>query len=179
MDRPSRRSLTQSLSQPLPGDRQCLTWALDSGQNAGVWGGMSGRAPRAQNATRTHPQQREALKSPGHHRASGLFVDLRVLVSPRASSVLEPFSPVSRTTTRTDAPPSSALPGIPLCHPGRSGRKRPRPQREVPLRSSKSCRRSPSSRTSNRRVAKGRRCAVTGDPPGAPIGETVPRRSSG
>jgi len=41
---------------------ECLLWALESGQDAGVWGGLSeGRASRPQAAERPHARPHERL----------------------------------------------------------------------------------------------------------------------
>ena len=61
---------------------ECLTWALESGQDAGVWGGMSEderRALKRRNArtrARTGVCRNTALPRPRHHAGAASFFPL-------------------------------------------------------------------------------------------------------
>ena len=54
-----------------PVSNECLNWALETGQDAGVWGGLSrGRAPLAQAAPRPRPGTGHARLRQGTLRSS-------------------------------------------------------------------------------------------------------------
>lgn len=50
----------KSVCRRCPVTESCLQWALESGQDAGVWGGMSEDERRALNRRSTRPRARTA-----------------------------------------------------------------------------------------------------------------------